>query len=48
MELAHHRTVNKVLVRDLIDVGLIDQSWTAKLPPPLDERLQALLDTPEG
>jgi hypothetical protein len=32
---------------DMIDVELIDQSWTSRLPP-LAERLQELLDNPEG
>ena len=35
-------------LRDLIEVGLIDQSWTSKLPPELANRLQTLLDTPDG
>lgn len=35
-------------LRDLIDVGLVDQSWTARLPAPLGERLQSLLDNPDG
>lgn len=30
------------------DVGLIDATWLAKLPPELAERLQLLLDTPDG
>jgi len=34
-------------VRDLIGVGTLDQSWSAKLPPVLAQRLQPLLDTPE-
>jgi hypothetical protein len=37
-----------VNIRDMIDVGLIDQSWTQQLPPILSQRLQALLDTPGG
>lgn len=35
-------------LRDLLDVGLIDQSWTTRYPPELAPRLQLLLDTPEG
>lgn len=35
-------------LRDLIDVGLIDGSWPARFPAPLAERLQTLLDNPEG
>src|SRR5690348_2779218 len=39
---------NRVHLRDLIDVGLIDASWPAKFPPELAARLQSLLDTPGG
>lgn len=46
--LADHRLDYKVDVRDLIDVGLVDQSWCARLPPELAARLQHLLDTPDG
>jgi hypothetical protein len=33
---------------DLISVGQIDASWPARFPPPLGERLQQLLDNPNG
>jgi len=39
---------DRVDLRDLIDIGLIDQSWTAKFQPVLAARLQGLLDTPDG
>jgi hypothetical protein len=48
LELLQNRNVNAMQVRDMIDVGLIDQSWVAKLPPDLAKRLQAILDTPEA
>jgi hypothetical protein len=32
----------------MLDVGLIDATWTARVPPELAPRLQAILDTPEG
>jgi len=35
-------------LRDLIDVGLIDADWLAKLPPILADRLKQLLDNPLG
>ena len=35
-------------LRDLIDVGLIDERWLANLPPVLADRLRQLLDSPEG
>jgi hypothetical protein len=42
------RDKDRTHLRDLIDVGLIDHTWPAKLPPELGKRLQQLLDTPEG
>ncbi|HEX6987644.1 MAG TPA: nucleotidyltransferase family protein [Planctomycetaceae bacterium] len=48
MELTAFHIENCVNVRDLIDVGLVDEAWLGRLPAPLGERLKALLDTPEG
>jgi hypothetical protein len=48
MKLTSFRDKDRTHLRDLIDVGLIDASWCAKLPPELAARLQHLLDTPEG
>ncbi len=48
MNLMSYRRKDQVHVLDLIGVGLIDQSWLAKLPPELASRLQQLLDTPDG
>jgi hypothetical protein len=48
MKLLSNRDKDRTLVRDLISVGLIDQSWLAKLPPVLAERLQGILDTPDA
>lgn len=39
---------DRVHLRDLIEVGLIDATWPARLPPELAARLQSLLDTPGG
>ena len=39
---------DRVHLRDLIDVGLLDRSWLPTLPPELSQRLQSLLDTPGG
>jgi hypothetical protein len=33
-----------MLLRDLIDVGLIDATWTNRVPHELSARLQELLD----
>ena len=48
MKLTAYRLKDKVHLRDMIDVGLIDATWPAKFPPPLGERLQAVLDDPDG
>jgi hypothetical protein len=33
---------------DMIGVGLIDDTWPARFPAELAERLQQLLDDPDG
>lgn len=48
MKLTSYRDKDRTHLRDMIDVGLIDATWPARLPPPLGERLQALLDDPDG
>jgi hypothetical protein len=41
------RDKDRTHLRDLISVGLIDESWLIKLPDELAARLQSLLDTPD-
>src|SRR5262245_31227911 len=48
IKLTAFRDKDRTHLRDLLDVGLIDQTWTARFPPELAERLQHLIDTPEG
>lgn len=48
MKLTSYRDKDRTHVRDLIGVGLVDQSWCARLAPELAARLQHLLDTPDG
>lgn len=48
IKLTAFRDKDRTHVRDLIGVGLVDRSWTDKLPATLATRLQSLLDTPEG
>jgi hypothetical protein len=48
MKLTSFRDKDRTHLRDMISVGLIDESWRASLPDELGSRLQALLDTPEG
>jgi len=48
MKLTAFRDKDRMHLRDLIDVGLVDGGWCARLPPALAARLQQLLDNPEG
>ena len=48
MKLTAFRDKDRTHLRDLIEVGLVDGAWVAKLPSNLAARLQSLLDTPEG
>ncbi len=48
MKLSAFRDKDRTHLRDLIEVGLIDASTLDGLPPELRQRLQLLLDTPEG
>jgi Uncharacterised nucleotidyltransferase len=48
MKLTSFRDKDRVHLRDLIDVGLVDQTWCERLPPQLAARLQELLDHPDG
>lgn len=48
MKLTSYRDKDRVHLRDLADVGLIDETWPAKYSPVLAERLQQVLDTPDG
>lgn len=42
------RDKDRTHLRDLIDLGLVDSQWVPRLHPVLAERLQSLLDNPEG
>lgn len=48
IKLTEYRDKDRTHLRDLIEVGLVDESWVAKLPEELGKRLQALLDEPLG
>ena len=43
-----YRIVDRVHLRDMLDVGLIDASWKDRYLPELADRLQSLIDTPNG
>ncbi len=48
MKLTSFRDKDKTHLRDMLEVGLIDATWPARLAPELGQRLQLLIDTPEG
>jgi hypothetical protein len=48
MKLTSFRDKDRTHLRDMIGVGLIDQSWPARFPSELAARLQELFDNPEG
>lgn len=48
MKLTSYRDKDRTHLRDLIDLEMIDDSWPAKFPQELADRLQALLDNPDG
>jgi len=48
MKLTSFRHKDRMHLRDLINVGLLDSSWPSRLPTTLALRLKELLDNPEG
>lgn len=48
MKLTSFRDKDRTHLRDMIGVGLVDESWLSRLPAELASRLKELLDNPEG
>jgi hypothetical protein len=48
IKLTAFRDKDRVHLRDMIGVGLIDRNWPSRFPPELGERLQTLLNDPNG
>ena len=48
MKLTSFRDKDRTHLRDLLGVGLIDESWLARLPADLAARLKQLIDSPDG
>ncbi len=48
MKLSAWRNLDGMHLYDLLHVGLFDATWPARFAPPLDARLQQLLDDPNG
>ena len=48
MKLTSFRDKDRVHLRDMISIGMIDESWLARLSSDLQIRLKELLDNPDG
>ncbi len=48
MKLNSYQLKDRVHLMDMIDVGLVDQTWPTRYPAQLAERLQELVDNPNG
>ena len=48
MKLVANRRKDQVHIGDMIEVGLIDESWLEKLPSHFQERLKLILNDPHG
>lgn len=48
IKLTAFRDKDRTHLRDMIELRLIDETWPARFPTELGERLQGLLDTPGG
>jgi len=48
MKLTSNRDKDRVHIRDMISIGLIDATWLDRFSPELRVRLQELLEDPEG
>jgi len=48
MKLTSFHDKDRMHLRDLMGVGLVDEGWLERIPAALRARLQALLDNPEG
>jgi hypothetical protein len=48
MKLNSFRRKDQMYLLDLLDLGLIDETWLRSIPPQHADRLQQLIDDPEG
>lgn len=48
MKLTSFRDKDRVHIRDMISIDIIDESWLAKYDEPIRSRLEELLDDPNG
>jgi hypothetical protein len=48
MKLTSFRDKDRTHIRDMISINLLDETWPERLGPELGQRLQQLLDDPDG
>lgn len=48
MKLTSYRDKDRVHIRDMISIDMIDETWLDRFSPELSKRLQELIDDPEG
>jgi hypothetical protein len=48
MKLTAFRDKDRVHLRDLTEVGLVDETWIVRMPAGLQPRLQQIIETPDG
>lgn len=48
MKLTSFRDKDRTHLRDMLEIGLIDETWLDRFPPELSARLRSLIDTPDG
>jgi hypothetical protein len=48
MKLTSFRDKDRTHLRDMLEVGIVDDTWLPRLPAELAARLQELLDNPDG
>jgi len=48
MNLTSYRDKDRVHLRDKIEIGQLDDSWLTRIPASRLQRLQDLLDDPDG
>ncbi len=48
MQLTSNLRIDRVHLRDMMEIGMLDESWLPRVPISLRDRLQALLDDPDG
>ena len=48
MKLTSYRRKDQVHILDMISIGIIDETWLSRFSPELQQRLQELLDDPDG